>query len=174
MAYQVPFDSISMSSSEWYYVGKFGQVGPLPEDHALDLASCGVISRETFVWCEGMTDWQRAAEVDLFKPKMPTPPPPPTPFGPPVTGPYHLAGRESAYLIPDKPRSPLSRVAGGVLNILLPGVGRMYLGFPVAGILQLVVTMASCGFGYVWPFIDGILMLTGTVSEDGLGRRLES
>ena len=174
MAFQVPFEHIGMSSREWYYVGKFGQVGPLPEDHALDLASCGVIGHDTFVWSEGMTDWKRAVEVDFFKPKMSTPPPPPAPYGPPVTGPYHLAARETAYLIPDKPRSPLSRVAGGILNLVLPGVGRIYLGFPVIGILQIIVTVASCGVGYIWPMIDGILMLAGSVPEDGMGRRLES
>jgi hypothetical protein len=163
-----------MGAREWYYVGKFGQVGPLPEDHALDLASCGVIGHETFVWSEGMADWKRAAEVDFFRSKMSTPPPPPVPYGPPVSGPYQLADRQAAYLIPDKPRSPLSRVAAGILNIVLPGVGRMYLGFPVIGILQLVFSVVTCGVGAVWPLIDGILMLAGSVNEDGLGRRLES
>jgi hypothetical protein len=120
-----------------------------------------------------MGDWQRASDVELFKPKMPTPPPPPAPYGPPVSGPY-LAAREAAYLIPDKPRSPLSRVAGGILNLVLPGVGRMYLGFPVVGILQLIVFFATCGGGYIWTFVDGIMILSGSVNEDGLGRRLES
>ena len=164
-----------MGAKEWYYVGKFGQVGPLPEEHALDLASCGVISADTYVWSEGMSEWLRAAEVDAFRSKVPMPPPPPAPVPRAVTpSPYSMAPRDFAYLIPDKPRSPHSRIAAGVLNIFLPGVGRMYLGFVGLGILQLVVSIASCGILTVWPFVDGILMLVGAVPEDGLGRRLES
>lgn len=66
-----------MGAREWYYVGKFGQVGPLPEDHITDLAACGVISGETFVWCEGMSDWKRVGEVDVFRLKVPAAIPPP-------------------------------------------------------------------------------------------------
>ena len=174
MAFQVPFEYIGMSSREWYYVGKFGQVGPLPEDHALDLASCGVISGDTFVWCEGMVDWRRASDVEAFSAKVPKATPPPLPYSGPTGSPYQMASREYAYLIPDKPRSPLSRVAGGVLNIVLPGVGRIYLGFVAVGILQIIASLASCGILAVWPVIDGIMMLAGVVKEDGMGRALES
>jgi hypothetical protein len=163
-----------MGTRDWYYVGKFGQVGPLPEEHALDLASCGVISSETFVWSEGMEDWKRASDVEAFKAKVPSPPPPPAPFPRPVSGtPYSMQPRDFAYLIPDKPRSPLSRTAAGVLNLFVPGVGRMYLGYIGIGTLQLVVAFATCFVGHIWSFIDGILMLSGAVNEDGIGRTLD-
>lgn len=165
-----------MGAREWYYVGKFGQVGPLPEEHAMDLAACGVISSETFVWCEGMPDWKRAGEVEAFRLKVPVATPPPFSQPPPVAQDLHLpvAPQHFAQLIPAKPRSPHSRIAGGVLNILLPGVGRMYLGYTTTGVIQLVATICSGFLLYPWPLIDGILMLAGSVSEDAMGRQLES
>jgi len=164
-----------MGAKEWYYVGKFGQVGPLPEDHAMDLAACGVISSDTFVWCQGMTDWKRAGDVSEFRLKVPAATPPPFSQAPPISPGYsQMYPRDFAHLIPSKPKSPHSRVAAGVLNIVLPGVGRMYLGFTGTGVIQLVATICSGGLLYFWPLIDGILMLAGSVREDSLGRQLES
>ena len=120
-----------------------------------------------------MAEWKRAGDVETFHSKVPKVQPPPLPYSGPPAAPY-MAPREYAYLIPDRPKSPLSRVAGGVLNLFLPGVGRMYLGYVGIGILQLVATIASCGILSFWPFIDGILILVGSVREDGMGRALES
>ncbi|MDQ2987259.1 MAG: DUF4339 domain-containing protein [Armatimonadota bacterium] len=142
----------------------------------MDLAACGVISGDTFVWAEGMPEWKRAGEIEDFRLKVPAPAPPPAPFPPrPVSPVYHQPmHRDFAYLVPAKPKSPLSRTAAGVLNIFVPGVGRMYLGHVTIGIVQLVATVCSFGVLYVWPFVDGILMLTGSVTEDGMGRQLDS
>jgi TM2 domain-containing membrane protein YozV len=141
----------------------------------MDLAACGVIGSDTFVWCQGMTDWKRAGEVSEFRLKVPAATPPPFAQAPPSSPNYpQMYPREFAQLIPSKPKSPHSRVASGVLNILLPGVGRMYLGFTGVGVLQLVTTICSGGLLYIWPLIDGILMLAGSVREDALGRQLES
>ncbi len=170
--FEVPVEQQPMGAREWYYVGKFGQVGPLPEDHAMDLAACGVISSDTFVWCQGMPDWKRAGEVGEFRLKLPAATPPPFAQAPPAYP--QMYPRDFAHLIPSKPKSPHSRVAGGVLNIVLPGVGRMYLGFTGIGVLQLVATICSGGILYFWPLIDGILMLAGSLREDALGRQLES
>lgn len=57
--------------------------------------------------------------------------------------------------------------------MFVPGVGRMYLGYWAQGVIQLVVTIVTCGVLWIWPFIDGILMLAGSVKLDGYGRRLE-
>jgi hypothetical protein len=48
-------------------------------------------------------------------------------------------------------------------------VGRFYLGYTQMAIAQLLVTIFTCGIGAVWPFIDGILILTGSVQVDGRG-----
>jgi TM2 domain-containing membrane protein YozV len=68
-------------------------------------------------------------------------------------------------------RSDRSRTAAGILQIFLPGVGRMYLGYTAYGVLQLF--LALCGVGFLWSFIDGIIILTGGVKLDGYGRHLQ-
>lgn len=61
-------------------------------------------------------------------------------------------------------RRQKSKVAAGVLGILVGGLGihRFYLGYVGIGILQIVVTILTCGAGSLWGFIEGILILCGT------------
>ena len=61
-------------------------------------------------------------------------------------------------------KRPKSRVAAGILGILVGGLGihRFYLGYVGIGILQIVVTILTCGAGSLWGFIEGILILCGT------------
>ena len=56
---------------------------------------------------------------------------------------------------------PNSRVAAGVLGILLGGLGvhRFYLGYTNIGIIQILVTVFTCGLGSIWGFVEGILIL---------------
>lgn len=61
--------------------------------------------------------------------------------------------------------SKKSKVATGVLNILLPGVGRLYAGYTTLGLLQFF-TGIILGIGYIWSFIDGILILTSPNFRD--------
>ena len=49
--------------ADWYYVGHYGQLGPLTLEQMADLASDGVIDRETYVWKGGMSDWVKASTV---------------------------------------------------------------------------------------------------------------
>jgi TM2 domain-containing membrane protein YozV len=69
--------------------------------------------------------------------------------------------------------SDKSKVVAGILQILLGGfgAGRFYTGHTKIAILQIVVTWVLCGFGAIWPLIDGILILVqgGT---DAQGRPL--
>jgi TM2 domain-containing membrane protein YozV len=68
-----------------------------------------------------------------------------------------------------------SRLAAGLLGILLGGWGihRFYLGYVGIGILQIVVTLVTCGIGSLWGFIEGILILTGWMETDAQGRPLK-
>ncbi|WP_117673014.1 TM2 domain-containing protein [Micromonospora sp. MW-13] len=69
--------------------------------------------------------------------------------------------------------SDKSKVVAGVLGIVLGGfgVGRFYMGDTKTGVLQLVVTLVTCGFGSLWGVIDGILILING-GVDGQGRPL--
>ncbi len=57
---------------------------------------------------------------------------------------------------------PKSRVAAGILGILLGGFGvhNFYLGYTNKAILQIVVTIFTCGIGSLWGLVEGILILT--------------
>jgi TM2 domain-containing membrane protein YozV len=71
------------------------------------------------------------------------------------------------------PYSDKTKLIAGLLQILLPfGIGRFYLGDTRTGIWQLVVTLATCGVGSLWSFIDGIIILATDDVTDAEGRPL--
>ncbi len=130
----------------------------------------------------------------------PTPPPPGQPAAPPPGyGPPPPPGQPAApppgYGPPPPPGygqvpvpayvggpygyvDPLakSRMVAGILGILLGGFGvhRFYLGFTGIGVLQIVVTIVTCGIGAFWGLIEGIMILTNQPSfqRDATGRPL--
>jgi TM2 domain-containing membrane protein YozV len=171
---------------DWYYVGQYGQLGPLSEEQMIELIESGVVVPETYVWKRGMNDWVRADSITAFRsllvPNLPTPPPAPhaettrTHQSIPQMDPVSKYAMQSYYSQGSLGHhglvSPSSRVLAGILQIFLPGVGRMYLGYTAIGVLQLVLTLCTFGMLWLWPFIDGILILAGTVKYDGYGRLL--
>lgn len=68
-----------------------------------------------------------------------------------------------------------SKMAAGLLGIFLGGFGihNFYLGYTTRGIIQLVLTVCSCGIGSIWGFIEGILILCGNINTDADGNPLE-
>ena len=44
-----------------------------------------------------------------------------------------------------------------------------YLGFTGKGIAQIIVTIVTCGIGSLWGFVEGILILTGSINTDAQG-----
>jgi hypothetical protein len=68
-----------------------------------------------------------------------------------------------------------SKIVAGILGILVGGFGvhRFYLGFIGIGIVQIVVTLVTCGAGSLWGFIEGILILTGNFDKDAKKRPLK-
>ena len=58
-----------------------------------------------------------------------------------------------------------------MLGILLGGFGahNFYLGYTGKAVLQLVLTLCSCGIASLWGFIEGILILTGSIATDANG-----
>ena len=68
-----------------------------------------------------------------------------------------------------------SKVAAGVLGILLGSLGihNFYLGYTGKGLAQLLITVLTCGYGacisWIWGLIEGILILTGSITVDGNG-----
>ncbi len=179
--------------ADWYYIGHYGQLGPLTRDQVDELIDGGVIERDTFVWRSGMADWSSAIQVDELRPLLQsegfnTPPPMPTApratppatvpsFGfqspLPSTGtdfyPNPYASYHPTYAAVPSDRN---RIVAGLLQLIIPGVGRMYLGYAAHGVLQLILT-PCLGVGWFWSVIDGILILAGGLKMDGYGRKLQ-
>lgn len=71
-----------------------------------------------------------------------------------------------------------SKVAAGLLAIFLGSLGihRFYLGYNGLGVLMLLITLLTCGWGAIitgiWALIEGIMILTGAINSDASGRPL--
>ncbi len=108
---------------------------------------------------------------DLPRPAGPSVPPPlmparPAPYPPGPAAPY---GYDP---VSGRPYSDRSKVVAGLLQLFLPfGVGRFYSGHIGLGVAQLVLSVF--GFGVIWAFIDGIVILAGRPT-DPYGRPLRS
>jgi len=172
---------------DWYYIGHYGQLGPLTRDQINELIEGDVIAHDTYVWKVGMSEWIPAGRVSeltvQFSAQIGSMSPPPPPTGPPG---YPPAGPPALnYPRTDSSYSPVyanyqrslvtiksdkSRTLAGILQLFLPGIGRIYLGYAAYGVLQLFFSL--CGVGAIWSFIDGIYILAGGVKYDGYGRRL--
>lgn len=84
----------------------------------------------------------------------------------------HQQSYQQAYAPVDNRKSKL---VAGLLQLFVGGfgVGRFYLGYTSIGVAQLLVTILTCGLGAIWPFIDGILILSGQVATDADGNTLK-
>lgn len=100
--------------------------------------------------------------VDLPAPHY-RPPPPlathhPPPFSLPVPGVGHYPAPHG-YDQFGRPLSDKSKVAAGLLQIVLPfGIGRFYMGDVGIGLAQLFLALLF-GVGVIWCIIDGIVIL---------------
>jgi hypothetical protein len=111
---------------------------------------------------------------------VPPPPPPAPPMGqqgpPPPAGGYLTPGQQQVYAAQFDPLAK-SKMVAGILGIFLGGFGihRFYLGFTTIGIIQICVTIVTCGLGSIWGLVEGILYLVGTngYTTDATGRPLK-
>ncbi len=68
-----------------------------------------------------------------------------------------------------------SRVAAGILAMLLGayGIHSFYLGNTSRGLVQLLVSLLTCGVGaivmMIWGILDGIKLLDGRINTDANG-----
>lgn len=71
-----------------------------------------------------------------------------------------------------------SKIAAGLLGIFLGafGVHNFYLGYTGKAVAQLLITILSCGtlsvVSAIWGLIEGIMILTGSISTDASGNQL--
>ncbi len=133
--------------SQWYCLVQGRRYGPLSREQLQAWILAGRVRASDLVWAEGLPDWRPASEVEQLRPKVAggsVPPPPPP------------AGTE----LPNK------KVLAGVLGIVFGalGVHKFYLGYTQAGVIMLVVSVATCGVGAtpmaVIGLIEGIMYIT--------------
>ncbi len=88
-------------------------------------------------------------------------------YGPQAGAPYGIHPQTGV------PYSDKQKMIGFLLQFFLGvfGAGRFYTGHVGIAVAQLIVSWVTCGIGALWPTIDGILMLTGSVT-DAEGRPL--
>ncbi|WP_291147754.1 TM2 domain-containing protein [Flavobacterium sp. UBA7680] len=68
---------------------------------------------------------------------------------------------------PSEPKPENKKVVAGILGILLGGFGihKFILGYTQEGIIQLVITLVTCGVGSIIGFVEGIIYLTKSDEE---------
>lgn len=80
-----------------------------------------------------------------------------------------------AFPVPVPVGEQKSKIAAGILGILLGGLGihNFYLGYTGKAIAQLLISVLSLGFlsfvSCIWGLVEGILILTGSIAVDGKG-----
>lgn len=68
-----------------------------------------------------------------------------------------------------------SKIEAGILGIFLGGLGihNFYLGNNTRGIIQIIITICTCGYGALWGITEGVLILLGFIKEDSEGLPLK-
>ena len=65
------------------------------------------------------------------------------------------------------PNQESKRVLAGILAILIGSIGvhKFILGYTKEGIIQLILSIVTCGIAGIIPFIEGIIYLTKSDEE---------
>ena len=80
-----------------------------------------------------------------------------------------------AFPVPVPAGMQKSKIAAGILGILLGGLGihNFYLGYTGKAVAQLLISILSIGFlsfvSAIWGLVEGIMILTGSIAVDGKG-----
>ncbi len=68
---------------------------------------------------------------------------------------------------PSQPRQENKKVLAGLMGILFGSLGihKFVLGYTQEGIIQIVISIVTCGVGSIIGFIEGIIYLTKSDEE---------
>lgn len=136
----------------WYYQQGSNRMGPIDEATIRGLLTSGQISIDTLVWTTGMSGWVPLQQSSLGA-GLPTPPNAVPSYAMPVQG------------NPDAK----DRVAYVLLAVLLGfGIHNFFAGYNNRAIIQLLVSLLTCGLGWFPMWIWGIVEAC-TVTKDANG-----
>jgi len=137
----------------WYYQQGSNRMGPVDEATIRGLLANGQISIDTLVWTTGMASWVPLQQSSLGA-GLPTPPS--------AVPAYPTAGSANP--------NAKDRIAYILLAIFLGNLGihNFFAGYTNRAIIQLVVTLVTCGIGgipmWIWAIVEAI-----TVTKDAQG-----
>jgi TM2 domain-containing membrane protein YozV len=68
---------------------------------------------------------------------------------------------------PQAPQQENKKIVAGIFALLLGSIGvhKFYLGYTTEGIIQIVISIVTCGIGGIIPFIEGIIYLVKSDEE---------
>jgi TM2 domain-containing membrane protein YozV len=145
----------------WYYEQNGNRIGPVDEATMRGLIANRTISIDTLVWTNGMANWTPLQQTQLAA-GLPVPPPMP---GNPPAAPYQAA--------PSHHPDAKDRVAYVLLAVLIGfGVHNFYAGYTNRALIQLLVSILTCGIGWIFMWIWGIVEAC-TVTKDANGVRFK-
>jgi len=81
--------------------------------------------------------------------------------------PNHTSRKEKQMSNGTKPAGAEKKIAAGICGILLGGLGvhKFILGYTKEGIIQIIITVVTCGIGSIIGLIEGIIYLTKSDEE---------
>lgn len=64
-----------------------------------------------------------------------------------------------------------SKMAAGLLGLFFGawGIHNFYLGNTSRAVVQIIVSIVTCGVGGIWGFVEGIMILCGSIKTDANG-----
>ena len=147
----------------WYYEQNDNRIGPVDEVTMRQLISDRTISIDTLVWTNGMANWTPLQQTQLA---AGLPVPPPSPYSAPAAPQYHPIQSQHH---PDAK----DRVAYVLLAVLIGfGIHNFYAGYTNRALIQLLVSILTCGIGWIFMWIWGIVEAC-TVMQDANGVRFK-
>ena len=147
----------------WYYEQNGNRIGPVDEATMRSLIANRTISIDTLVWTNGMANWTPLQQTQLA---AGLPVPPPMSQTATISLQYHSVPSQHH---PDAK----DRVAYVLLAVLLGcGIHNFFAGYNTKGIIQLLVSVLSCGilwfFMWIWAIVEAC-----TVTQDANGVRFK-
>jgi TM2 domain-containing membrane protein YozV len=147
----------------WYYEQNGNRIGPVDEVTMRSLIADRTISIDTLVWTNGMANWTPLQQTQLA---AGLPVPPPSPYSAPAAPQYHPIQSQHH---PDAK----DRVAYVLLAVLIGfGIHNFYAGYTNRALIQLLVSILTCGIGWIFMWIWGIVEAC-TVMQDANGVRFK-
>jgi TM2 domain-containing membrane protein YozV len=146
-------------ASEWFYSHDGERHGPVPVEQIKEMAANRQLRPDDLVWQSGMETWTQAGKVPGLLP--PASVPPPILGGSPAAPIVQAVGDSAAIK-----EAASNKIAAGICGILIGslGVHKFIIGLTTPGLIMLLVTLLTCGFGgivmHAIGLVEGIIYLT--------------